>query len=92
MKLIGTADALKQKLSLVRRLQPLCRLELRDVSMAYAGESAAPSRATSLDVPQQGLQQFDFQLKVLADSYLAFFNERCANSASHRGVSPLLGV
>ncbi|KZV76944.1 RhoGAP-domain-containing protein [Peniophora sp. CONT] len=45
--------------------------------MAYVGDSTPSSRATSLDVPQQGpIQQFDFQLKVLADSYLAFFNER----------------
>ncbi|VDC01936.1 unnamed protein product [Peniophora sp. CBMAI 1063] len=45
--------------------------------MAYAVDSAPSSRATSLDVPQQGpIQQFDFQLKVLSDSYLAFFYER----------------
>jgi hypothetical protein len=44
---------------------------------SYAGDPS--SSKGSMEVPQNSpIPQFDFQLKVISDSYLSFFTERCA--------------
>ena len=49
--------------------------------MSAATELLSPSKASSIDqVQTDPIVQFDSQLKILSDSYLSFFNERCAES------------
>lgn len=52
--------------------------------MSSTAEAAAAARAASIDAAQSATALFDIHLKLLSESYLAFFVERCAVSLHSR--------
>ena len=53
-------------------------------AMSSTAEAAAAAKAASLDAAQSATALFDIHLKLLGESYLAFFVERCATPLRSR--------
>ncbi len=53
-------------------------------AMSSTAEAAAAAKAASLDAAQSATALFDIHLKLLGESYLAFFVERCATPRRSR--------
>ena len=51
---------------------------LSSTAMSSTAEAAAAARAASIDAAQSATALFDTHLKLLSESYIAFFAERCA--------------
>ena len=59
--------------------------------MSSSAEAAAAARAPTVDAAHNATALFDTHMKVLSESYLAFFQERYAFSSSCIRLNSLTG-